>query len=429
MPSQERRRTPDRSVNGRPLACARVPGAWLAMQSRAVDNPWITGLGSCGSAAPYRGASRQMRQARSLSPRASSGSLSDLEGKPVMGDEITFRLDLGEAIEHLGAHMRQHDPPGIEAPAIGVDGVEGEMGHGSPGEAIALGNVEIRPLRDLDEGLAPARVARIDEPSLPIVEADSGRGRARGVDDLGRENFKPAEPVRRPARHLGDLEGKAPLVVGRAGEENLEGGAQALRRSDRPENGERLVSPAVELRVEEEEGQAAEMVSVQVAEDDAVEAVRIEPHALQGDERGRAEIERHRRGPRLEPEARVRPAPRAEGVTATDDGQSHGSGTRAAARERSDEPPRRGPRHRRGRVKQMGDEAFARPGMAPVGMAARIARIEPRETGHSVIETLEAVAVRPGPAVAPAVGPRSPAPGVVVADAIVADIPAAFDDR
>jgi hypothetical protein len=39
-------------VKGRPLACARVPGAWLAMQSRAEPLAWMTGRGSCGSGPP-----------------------------------------------------------------------------------------------------------------------------------------------------------------------------------------------------------------------------------------------------------------------------------------------------------------------------------------------------------------------------------------
>ena len=39
-------------MNGRPVRWARVPGAWLAMQSRAVALPWTIGRGSCGSGGP-----------------------------------------------------------------------------------------------------------------------------------------------------------------------------------------------------------------------------------------------------------------------------------------------------------------------------------------------------------------------------------------
>jgi hypothetical protein len=40
------KRTPEGSLNGRPLAWTRAPGAWLAMQMRAVSETWMTGLGS-----------------------------------------------------------------------------------------------------------------------------------------------------------------------------------------------------------------------------------------------------------------------------------------------------------------------------------------------------------------------------------------------
>ncbi len=60
------------SVKGWPLACARVPGAWLAMSSRAVGAAWMMGRGSCGSDGPKRGASRQSRQALSSATSLSS---------------------------------------------------------------------------------------------------------------------------------------------------------------------------------------------------------------------------------------------------------------------------------------------------------------------------------------------------------------------
>jgi hypothetical protein len=44
-----------------PLTCTLMPGAWLAMSSRAVEDSRKTGRGSCGSGAPC-GVSTQMRQ-------------------------------------------------------------------------------------------------------------------------------------------------------------------------------------------------------------------------------------------------------------------------------------------------------------------------------------------------------------------------------
>src|SRR4051812_7648185 len=126
MPSQVLSRTPEASVKGRPLACARVPGARLAVHSRAPAPAWVIGRGSCASGAPWRGWSRQIRQARSPAITGASAS-SDIEGEPVMRREIAARFDLGELVEHLRAHMRQHDAPGVEAGAVGVDLLEAEM--------------------------------------------------------------------------------------------------------------------------------------------------------------------------------------------------------------------------------------------------------------------------------------------------------------
>ncbi len=39
-------------MNGMPVRWARVPGAWLATQSRAPVEPWMIGRGSCGRGGP-----------------------------------------------------------------------------------------------------------------------------------------------------------------------------------------------------------------------------------------------------------------------------------------------------------------------------------------------------------------------------------------
>ncbi len=65
---------------GSPLTWTLMPGAWLAISSRAVEDSRKTGRGSCGSGAP-RGVSMQMRQALM---RPASVASSEIEGLPVM---------------------------------------------------------------------------------------------------------------------------------------------------------------------------------------------------------------------------------------------------------------------------------------------------------------------------------------------------------
>ena len=113
-------------------------------------------------------------------------------------------------------------------------------------------------------------------------------------------------------------------VSGRAGEEHLHRRPDALAGADRADDGQRLVAVAVELGVEEEERQAAEMVAVEVRQHHRVDAVGVDPEPLQRDERGGAEIEHDRRRRGLNEETRVCPSARSERVPAADDRQAHG---------------------------------------------------------------------------------------------------------
>src|SRR5215213_6859736 len=137
---------------------------------------------------------------------------SDFEGEPVMRREIAARFDLGELVEHLRAHMREHDAPGAEAGAVGIDLLEAEMGDRSAREPVAFGDEEVRPLRCLDERLGPARVAGIDEGAGAVGEPHGGRGRARGVDHLGRADAKVGMDVVLADRQIEDVQREFPRV-------------------------------------------------------------------------------------------------------------------------------------------------------------------------------------------------------------------------
>src|SRR5829696_1820104 len=99
-----------------------------------------------------------MRQARSRATMRAS-SPSDVEDKAVMRGEIPARLNVGELLQNLCAHVRQHDAARVEPGAVRVDLFERQMRERRAREAIAFGDEEVGPLRDLDQGLGPARVA------------------------------------------------------------------------------------------------------------------------------------------------------------------------------------------------------------------------------------------------------------------------------
>jgi hypothetical protein len=87
---------------------------------------------------------------------------------------------------------------------------------------------------------------------------------------------------------VGRLE--APRDGGGAGEEELHRRVQARAHARRPRHHQRPRA-AVELAVEHEEGDAAEVVHVEMREQHPADLGRVERHALETDERGGAAVE------------------------------------------------------------------------------------------------------------------------------------------
>ena len=86
--------------------------------------------------------------------------------------------------------------------------------------------------------------------------------------------------------------GKRHLLDSARGKNTLERRVEPRARAGRTGDGERALAPRQELRVEQQERQRAEMVAVQMREDDAVDVAVVEP----------VRLERHqRRTPRNRP--------------------------------------------------------------------------------------------------------------------------------
>ncbi len=91
-----------------------------------------------------------------------------------------------------------------------------------------------------------------------------------------------------------------------------------------PGDHERALASCQELRIEQQKRKPAEMVAVQVGQDDAVDPIVIDAAGLERDQRRCAEIDRQHALGGLEQKAGVEPATRAEGIARTDDGETHG---------------------------------------------------------------------------------------------------------
>jgi hypothetical protein len=123
-----------------------------------------------------------------------------------------------------------------------------------------------------------------------------GRAR-RELDEVG------AEPAGRP---------------GGAGKQDLHRRHHPLASARRPGDDERALAPA-ELAVEDEEGHAAEVVTVEVREEDAVDRGGIDAGALQGDERRGAAVDQDAAAGTVEAETGLEAPAAAEGVAGAEE--------------------------------------------------------------------------------------------------------------
>src|SRR5438128_1945949 len=87
-------------------------------------------------------------------------------------------------------------------------------------------------------------------------------------------------------------------------------------------HGERPCAP-LELSVEDQEGHAAEVITVQVREDDGVDRLRVHAEAAHRDERGGAAVEQHLRAGRLDVDARLEPPAAAERIARSEKPDPH----------------------------------------------------------------------------------------------------------
>src|SRR3954454_8873372 len=88
------------------------------------------------------------------------------------------------------------------------------------------------------------------------------------------------------------LQGESPLVAGGTRKESLQRHVQPRAGSGRPGNQQRAFAPSQELRVKQKEWQAAEMVAMQMGQDDAIDASVIEAQRFERHQRRGAAIDK-----------------------------------------------------------------------------------------------------------------------------------------
>src|SRR5262245_6081927 len=122
---------------------------------------------------------------------------------------------------------------------------------------------------------------------------------------------------------LHELEWKAPLIGGGLRKEHFQRGFEPDARRRRTNNQKWARALLQELLLEQQEPHAAEMIAMQVRQDDSVDTAELEPTGLERHRRGRTAIEHQGRLAGLHPETGIEPSSGAEGIAGTNNCQSH----------------------------------------------------------------------------------------------------------
>src|SRR5262249_27449470 len=249
---------------------------------------------------------------------------SELDDRAVLSNESAGGSDLVEMGEHNRVHVGEHDPPRTELGQAPLEYVPGDVAGQFAGIGEAFDHQEIGAGGDGDERVHPLGVAGIGEALVAVGEHNRSRGRAGVVHHLGGGDAMPQHLGRASDLDLHHVPGKPPLVRAGPRKEHFERLIEPCACAGRSCDQQRSLALRKELGVQQEEGERAEMVAVQMRKHDAVDPVRIETARLERDERCRPAVDEQRAFRRFEVETGVEPAAGAEGITRSDDRQAHG---------------------------------------------------------------------------------------------------------
>ena len=155
---------------------------------------------------------------------------------------------------------------------------------------------------------------KADDASADADAQPVGRRAAR-MDDRDRQDAERTDRQRFAILELDEAEQQVLDLGRRAGVEAAERVHHAQPRPDRPDDGQQLGPRRVEARVHQQERDAAEVIAVQVADDDGVDRGDVHPQMAHHRDRRGAAVDQRLIAVRRHVEGRVQPSAVAEGVT------------------------------------------------------------------------------------------------------------------
>ncbi len=228
------------------------------------------------------------------------------------------------AAEHVGGHVGNDYPAGGQLVPVRDKVCQAQVIGNVLVPVVRLGDQQVGAVGGVGYSTGPGGVASVGDRLLRHLQAqEQGRSSTGVVGRPGADRYS-AHRAGGSRSQFGDLDAE-PAAGGRgAGEQELHGLTEAAGGSRRAGDGKRLDATG-ELPVEDEEGQAAEVVAVQVGDEHGTDLAGVESQALEGAERRGAAVQQHRGSSgAAQVDAGLVPAAAAEGVAAA--GEGHGEG-------------------------------------------------------------------------------------------------------
>ena len=141
-------------------------------------------------------------------------------------------------------------------------------------------------------------------------------------DDV-RGDRKRAKARRTIRGELSESQRKSPRQLGCTWKEHVEGGHHAPFRAHRPGDQERSVALCDEMLLQQQKQYAGEVVAVQMAEEDCIDAPRVDGKAAHCDERGGTAVEQAGAAFGSDHEATLKPASAPERIATSENPNSH----------------------------------------------------------------------------------------------------------
>src|SRR5437773_2216762 len=245
----------------------------------------------------------------------------NLDDLAVLRGLLRHVADVGE---HLGAHVGQDHAPGADPSQARLERRVVEVILDLPLVEQGLGDQQIGAAADRQQTFRPLRVAGVGEHLVVAGEAIGEGRRAAEVLHRVRGDGHPVDRHGLVRRNLADLGDELSLDLRRAREEHLHGLGEALAEPGRADQRQRRRPPAVELPVQDHERKAAEMIAVQMRDEDGADAIGIDVEPSHRDHARGAALDEERARGRLHEEAGVESSAAPEGVAASEKPEPHG---------------------------------------------------------------------------------------------------------